>query len=97
MIEKAVLISAIVFAIHYTMKEGEIFEKLGDWLFVHFPKKLHSPIFECPVCMCPWYGTILYWAIWGCSVKEWLVVIIAAMGLNSVIVNFFPKDDIKKY
>lgn len=94
MIENIILISFWVFAIHYTMKEGEIFSALGDWFYDHLPKKLHSPVFSCAVCMCPHYGTIL-WFLFP-FIPIWIQVVIAAMGLNSIIIEFFPHDDIKK-
>lgn len=98
MIEKILIISALVFAIHYTMKEGEIFGRLGTWFEMNLPVAIHPPIFDCAVCMAPWHGTYLYWLIWGFWLKtsswqEWLVCVIAAMGLNAVINQLTPKDD----
>lgn len=88
MIEKVIIISLIVFAIHYVMMEGEIFGFLGDWLAKVLPDRLHNPVFECVVCMAGIYGIMLYWLIWAGSVKEWLVVNVAAIGLNSILVKF---------
>lgn len=88
------IIALIVQAIWYTMQDGEIFGKLGNWLHANLPKKLHSPVFDCPVCMTPWYGTILYWSwpgspyVWG-----WLVTVLAAMGLQVVIGKLSPPKD----
>lgn len=112
MIEKIFIISFWVFSIHYTMQEGEIFGKLGDWLYEHLPKKLHDPVFECVVCMCFWHGSIVYWlffadmkieSLWPIkiiipfySIEDWILLVIAAMGLNVILVKFFPHDDIKK-
>lgn len=78
------------------MQEGEIFQIVGDWLFNKLPKRLHNPIFECPACMVFWHGTYLYWIIWGKSVLEWIVVVISGVGLNAIIIKFFPHDEIKK-
>lgn len=91
MIEKVFICSFIVFAIWYSMQEGEIFGRLGRWL-ENLPEWMHNPVFDCPVCMTPWYGTVIYWIVWGGSVKEWLVVIIAAMGLSAIIVKFWTYD-----
>jgi hypothetical protein len=62
-------------------------------------EKLSQPIFDCPVCMAPWHGTYLYWLIpWqriGLPAHDWvawLVVIIGALGLNSIIIRTF-KDE----
>lgn len=60
MLERIVIISTIVFAIWYTMQDGEIFGALGNWYDKHLPEKLKAPVFDCPVCMVPWYGTPLF-------------------------------------
>lgn len=97
MIEKIAIISFLVYAVHYTMQPGEIFAKLGDFFYNMLPEKIHPPVFECQVCMCPHYGTVLYWLIWANSPKEWIIVVISAMGLNVILNNLFPKrEDIKK-
>lgn len=93
MIERILIISLLVFAINYTMKHGEVFGFIGDWLDKVLPEKLKEPVFACVVCMAPWYGTILYWLIWGNNHKEWLIVAIAAMGLNAIINQLIPKDE----
>jgi hypothetical protein len=90
MIEYIIIISLIVQSIWYSMQEGEIFGGLGEWLRRHLPGRLHSPVFDCPVCMTPWYGLGLL-VIWffivgaGPEVKLWPFVLIAAMGVNVVI------------
>jgi len=92
MIEKAIIIALLVLSIWYTMQEEQIFEKLGDWLMDHLPEAIHKPVFDCPICMSPWYGSVLYWLIpWQkIGIQEstligWPVAIIVAMGFNIVI------------
>jgi hypothetical protein len=82
MLEKAFIIGFMVFAIHYTMLPGEIFSKISDWLFNHIPERLRQPLFACPICMVPWYGSVIYWLLWGTSLTEWIVVMITAVGIN---------------
>ena len=48
---------------------------------------LKKPVYECPICGCFWYGTLAYWLIWGNCVKEWVIVVICAMGIVTVFVN----------
>lgn len=80
-------------AIWATMWEDAIFEFVRkSFERESISDRLKKPIYDCPICMCPWYGTVLYWLIWGNSVKEWLIVIIAAMGLNAVLIKLFPDD-----
>lgn len=98
MLEKIFIISFIVFAIWYSMKPGEIFDKLSDRLEKMLPEKIHPAVFSCPVCMTPHYGSILYWLIWGfwkhtAQWQEWPVVVIGAMGLNAIFSHLFPPDE----
>lgn len=88
-----IVIALIVFAIHYTMQDGEIFSFLGD-LFNRLPRALHNPTYECPVCMTPWYGSALYWLVFHVSIIDWIVTVIAAMGLNAVILKLAPDKDV---
>lgn len=86
------IISMCVFAIHYTMQEGEIFGiaqklKLG---------KMSDPLRDCPVCMAPYYGTVIYSFMWGIQwnrFHEWIIVIVCSMGLNAVLIKLFPDKE----
>lgn len=89
MLEHATIISLLVLSIWYTLQEGEIFAKLGDFLFKHTPKKIHPALFECPICMTAWYGSLLYISIYGVG-WQWPVVVICAMGINVVINKLNP-------
>lgn len=75
-------IAMIVQIIWYSMQDGEIFGFIGNFLQEKLPTKLHNPIFDCPVCMTPWYGTIIYWIIWHNNIKEWIIVVLIAAGIN---------------
>jgi hypothetical protein len=98
MIVKLIIIAIIVLSIWYTMQEKQIFARLGDWFEDHLPEAIHKPVFDCAICMTPWYGTLLYWLIpWqklnltDNSWLEWPVVIISAMGIN-IIINKWSAD-----
>lgn len=94
MISAALIIALIVLSIHYTMLDGEIFGKLGNWFAKNLPAKIHPSVFECNVCMTPWYGSVVYVLIWGVNL-QWPVVVIAAMGINVVINKWAPKEEIE--
>lgn len=101
MIEKVLIISLLVLSIHYVYQPGEIFGRLGRWLEGNLPYQLHQPVFDCNICMTPYYGTVLYWIIYGwwlntASWQEWLIVIIGAMGINIVINRWTPEKEEKK-
>lgn len=94
MIEKILIISFIVMAIWASMLEGEIFGKIRKLGNKDNPKFFEKPLYDCPVCMTPYYGSIAYWLIYGlwlhaASWQEWIVVVLAAMGLNAILVNLF--------
>lgn len=89
---KIIITSLSVMAIWATMWEGAIFEFISEWGEKHLPEKLQKPIYACPICMVPYYGSALYWLILGSNWIEWGIVIISAMGLNAVLVKLFPDD-----
>lgn len=93
MIEQSIIVALIVLSIHYTLQPGEIFGRLGDWLERKLPKAIHKPVFDCNVCMTMWYGSAIYWAIWGAGWLEWLIVVITAMGINILINKWAPDKD----
>ena len=91
MLEKIIIISLIVFAIWYTMQEGEIFGKLGNLFNRILPAWMHNPIYDCPVCMNFWYGVPLYWLIYGSNWRECFIVAIAGIGFNCIITRLWPE------
>lgn len=97
MIDKIFIISFLVFGINYTMKPGEIFGIVNTW-FANMNERLKQPLYECPVCMVPYYGSVFYWSIWELWLKtgkwqEWMIVTISAMGLNAIINQLSPDKD----
>lgn len=100
MIEQIVVVSLIVFAIYATMEEGMIFGFVRKWwakLTKNWKEEkadyLAKPIFDCPVCMAAWHGSAAYWIIYGNDWKEWLIVVICAIGLNEILTKLFPDKD----
>lgn len=91
MIEKIIITSLLVMAIWSTMWEGMIFAFVRKWGEVHLGK-LREPVYDCPICMTFWYGSAIYYLLWRNSWIEWVVVVVAAMGLNAVLVKLFPDD-----
>lgn len=66
---------------------GMILGFISEWLDNRIPNWLKEPIYGCCVCMGFWYGSALYWLIWGIGVKEWLIVVFASMGFNTIFVK----------
>jgi len=87
MLEKVVIIALIVIAVWAVYLNGMIFGKIGNYVTQKFPHWLSKPLVDCPICQTPYYGSVAYWLIWGESVKEWIFVVIAAMGLVTIFVK----------
>ena len=93
MIEKLFIISFIVFGIFATMQDGMIFEKIGVWVEDTVGEYWGKPIALCPVCMFPWYGSIVYWVYpWQHVWYEWVALMIAGIGLNYIFIRLFSED-----
>lgn len=92
-LQKAFVISMLVFAIWYTMLPGEIFGIVNTW-FSNLNEKLKQPFYACPVCMVPWHGTYIYWLIpWHHHWIEWIIAVLVAMGINVITTRMFPHEN----
>lgn len=81
-----ILIAFCVLAIYSTMWYGMIFGKVRDFGESKFPVWLRKIVFDCPICMTPYYGTVIYFLL-GKSFSEWIFSIIVSMG----IITFWVK------
>ncbi len=91
MIETAFIIAFIVYFIKATTWKGMIFytlsEKLESW-----PEAIRKPFYECPVCMTPWWGIIIYLIGHYADMPEFseltfkrvLFTVFTAAGINSI-------------
>jgi len=91
MLTSAFIIAFIVYFIKATTWKGMIFhgliEKL-NWL----PKKLKKPLFECPICMTPWWGVAIYLIGHYAGLEEFgelsfrrlIFTVFAAAGINTL-------------
>lgn len=90
-------LSFIIFAVWYTMQDGEIFGVLGN-LFSRLPVVFHNPLYDCPVCMTPWYGTpITIFIFHVYDPLQIILIVIPAMGLNAIILKLAPDKDSPGY
>lgn len=92
MIQTAIIIAFVVRFIHECTREGMIFGFVSFWLY-DLPKKLKKPLYDCPTCMCPWWGSLIIWVsyMFGyCQVEnafEFVMVLFMAGGINAVILS----------
>lgn len=84
MIENALIVSFAVLAIWQSFRPGHIFSGFADAVKLLAPP-LSKPYFDCLVCMVPWYGGPITVLIGKMPPLEFIVVILAAMGINTVV------------
>ena len=59
MIQAAFIIAFIVYFIKATTWKGMIFHEICNKL-EKWPETIRKPLYECPVCMTPWWGVLIY-------------------------------------
>lgn len=86
---EALIISLIVLFLHATTWDGMIFQKIKD--VIKPEGMLYKPVYGCPICMTPWWGTLIYFIFfadfgvgtWG-AISDWLITIGMAAGLSVI-------------
>lgn len=91
MIVIALEISLIILFIHATTWDGHIFSFVRNW--IDEKKKIAKPIYNCPICMTPWYGTALYLVLFKFSFLEWFLTIGVAAGFSVIYVLLIEIKD----
>ena len=90
MLEQSLIIALCVMAFWMFMWEGNILHfvrHFGDW---HLPVWVQKPLYDCPMCMTPYYGSIVYTIMFHHSWYDWAFTILIAMGINTVLVKLMP-------
>jgi len=91
MIAHAFIIAMIVLFIHACSWKGMIFE--GIKTIIKPEGHLYKPIYGCPICMTPYYGTIIYLLFFRLNFADWLLTIGTAAGLSVVSVILIDIKD----
>jgi hypothetical protein len=87
----SIVIAMIVLFLHACTWDGNIFE--GIKKIIKPEGKLYKPIYGCPVCMAPWYGTLIYFVFFGSDWQEWILTILAAGGISVFsVIGIIIKD-----
>lgn len=87
----ALIISLIVLFLHACTWDGMIFEKVKTLLKPE--GMLYKPIYGCPICMTPWWGTLMYWVFFAVSLEDWLLTVGMASGLSVIWVVLIDFKD----
>ena len=98
-IQQSLVISLCVIAIWATMWEGMIFDFISKWGEDYLFENEQKIAFSCPICMCPYYGSVIYLAAffslkdgWLVGILTYVLTIISAMGVNAILVKFLPEN-----
>lgn len=98
-IQQSLVISLCVIAIWATMWEGMIFGFIREWGENYLFENERKVAFDCPICMCPYYGSIIYFIAffslsegWASGIITYVIAIMAAMGWNAILVKFLPEN-----
>lgn len=95
MIVSALISSLVILFFHATTWEGHIFSVIKkiikpDW-------KISKPLYGCPICMSPYYGTIFYLVVdRDPSIFEWLALIFTTGGFSVLWVLLISIKDYLK-
>jgi len=95
MIEQAFIIAFIVYFIKATTWKGMIFHRPKEKL-IGLPSYIRKPFFECPVCMTPWWGMVVYLLAHYSGIEEFaeltfarlFFTVMVSSGINTVILLF---------
>ena len=96
MIETIIMIALVVLFLHVTTWEGMINEWVANKAD-HWPEWVKKPLFACPICMAPWWGSVILGAMWAYSRMKidplsWVLIVFAAGGLNAVLIYIISAD-----
>lgn len=85
MITNAFIISSVVLFIHVCLWEQMILEKPGIFMRNKLPVYIAKPLFDCVVCMTPWWGSLIIFLFdLHTTLKVDVLTIAAAGGMSCV-------------
>jgi hypothetical protein len=84
MLETSIIAALGVQFIWACFQPGMIFSGIRDKI-VLLPEYIKKPFSDCPICMTPYYGTLIFLLIGNRSFEEWIVVVFCAGGINTLI------------
>lgn len=90
----ALTISLIVLFLHACTWDGQIFAGIKN--IIKPEGRIYKPIYGCPICMTPWYGTLIYWLFFAITWQDWLLSVGTAAGFSVLWVLIIDiKDNTK--
>lgn len=92
-LESIIIIALFTLFLHCTTWEGMINHWIHKVAF-NWPAWIKKPLFDCPICMAPWYGSLLILAglINVSTAGHAILILFAAGGLNTVLIYLISAD-----
>lgn len=105
-LHNALIIALIIFAGHAMTWDGQIFSFVRK--LIDENKSISKPIYSCPICMTPYYGTLIWFLFFRNSafdvssegmvqiyngVQNWFLTIGAATGMGVIAVILIHVND----
>ncbi|MBD0332117.1 MAG: hypothetical protein ICV66_05635 [Chitinophagaceae bacterium] len=95
MLTTACIIAFIVYFIKATTWKGMIFHEITNKL-EFLPEFVRKPLYECPICMTPWWGVVIYLIghyvnlpeFGELTVQRVVFTVLVAAGINTVVLIF---------
>jgi len=91
MIQTIFITALIILFFHVCTWPGMVFSFVSEAL-KNVPAYLKKPLFDCPICMCPWWGpTVVACGIVGNvwhvdNVWQLAIIVASAAGINTVLI-----------
>ncbi len=89
MLEQAIIISLIAYAVNVLFQEGMIFGKVGYWIENKLPMWIYKPLIGCTVCMSPYYGIAYIGFMWSFmfNFSDTAIILLISIGTSRLLVN----------
>lgn len=81
MIGIAFCLAFAIFFIHVTTWDSHIFHKVNKFT-ENWPEWIRKPLFDCPICMSPWWGMAIQLVLFRDSFIEMFFINMVAGGIN---------------
>lgn len=102
MLETSLLVALVVLFLNVTTWEGMINEWVKRVTF-NWPDYFKKPLFDCPICMAPWWGSLILivgyqaGALPAYNWFEAVCILFAAGGINAVLIYIITanKEEVK--
>lgn len=97
MLELSFIIALTILFLHACTREGMIFSFIPEF-FWNAPVWIKKPLYDCPVCMAPWWGSVIIFFYYPVLFGDWpdgftwLILIAVSGGINVVLASLITEE-----